>query len=157
MLLNIMWFSCIPLKPAFVLIVLNNFVSSANCLSFSRLTSEHAAQHRIHAGLDLQSLSIERVNCFSLFFSSMFAHTGDHSLFITWLLIFIEALKGSTSPKGFSKPQIAPITWIPLLSCSLALSESSVTQYKGLVDPSTNSSTTHTLQHLSVSARAASI
>lgn len=97
-----MGFSCTPLKPAFVLTVLNNLVSSANCPSFSRLTSEHAAQHRIHAGLHLQSLSIEKANCFSMFFSPMFANTGDHSLLITWLLIFIEALKGSTSPTSGS-------------------------------------------------------
>lgn len=97
-----MCFSCTPLKPAFVLTVLNNWVSSANCPSFSRLTSEHAAWHRIQAGFHLQPLSIERANCFSLLFSTTFAHMGDHSLLITWLLIFTEALKGSTSPTSGS-------------------------------------------------------
>lgn len=63
---NIMWFSHTRLKPAFVLSILNNLVSSANYPSFSRLTSEHAAQHRFHAGLHQQSLSTERANCLSL-------------------------------------------------------------------------------------------
>lgn len=146
-----MWYSCTPLKPAFVLSVLSNLLSSANCTSFSRLTSEHAAQHRFFAGFHQQSLSTERANCLSLFFSPMFAHIGDHSLSITWLPNFIEVLKGRTS-RSFSKPQVVPISLSSLFSCSLAPSESSVTQYKGPLDPSTTSSPIHTLRHVCESA-----
>lgn len=67
-------------------------------------------------------------------------------------LFSLRLLQAALHQRAFLNLRLRLSPESPLFSRSLALSESSVTQYKDAVDPSTNSTPTHILQHLCASA-----